>query len=119
MDDDDHRLKVSSILAELNGHVRDLGVHFAASEGAEGVFAFVCECGAGECKERVVLSLGQFDALQRADGVVFAVGHELSRAQLARRRALTLCEEARALAAQADHQNERARRNVSWSRGIP
>jgi hypothetical protein len=109
---DDHLRQVSSILGELNGRIRALGERFEGPEGADGVFPFICECGADGCQQKVELSLTQFDALKLSDGMVLAVGHELTQAQLAHRRALRLCEEAKALGAQAEHQNKRARRNI-------
>jgi hypothetical protein len=88
----------------VNVHIRE--VAGLSGVGAE-TWAFLCECGRPNCRERVDLSLADYEEI-RGDGKrVLAPGHALSRSELLRVQAQSLIEDARALRAQAAHQIRR------------
>ncbi len=77
---------------------------------------FRCECGDPECREYVLLSLPEYEALGDRGGTVLAPGHEISRIRATRERSVELRSEAAALKAQARHQAARAKRNLERAR---
>jgi hypothetical protein len=92
-------------LTEVNRHILEA---VQDSNSNEYEWEFFCVCGREDCDEHVSLSLDAYEALRDSDGAVLAPGHRLSQTQRARR----LQEESAALRAQAQHQVERARRNI-------
>ena len=108
----DKRTESSATRKELNRQMRMAVKRFDLSESEE-TWAFLCECGDGDCQEWVTLPVVRYEALQRADEPILAPGHTLSRVQKTRRKARRLVEDARALEAQADLQVKRAKRNFN------
>jgi hypothetical protein len=99
--------------AEVNRQVRMAVKRFdQAADVDEETWDFLCECGAGQCKEWVTLTLPQYERLLQAEEPILAPGHELTRSQRARRKAEKLADDARALRAQSDVQQKRTGRNL-------
>lgn len=65
---------------------------------------FFCECGRADCRERVSLTMVAYSALRdgHRNAAVLASGHDLSRAEQARRNAQFLHDVAAALRARAN-----------------
>jgi hypothetical protein len=108
----DRRTEVTATRKELNRQMRMAVKRFDLSETEGETWAFLCECGDDECQEWVTMPVAKYEALQRADEPILAPGHTLSQGQKSRRRARRLVDDAKALAAQADVQLRRAKRNV-------
>ena len=109
----DRRTESSAVRKELNRQMRLAVKRFDLSEReGDETWAFLCECGDGDCQEWVTLPVASYEVLQRADEPILAPGHTLSGAQKARRKAGRLVDDARALDAQADLQVRRAKRNL-------
>ena len=72
-----------------------------------------CECGSRDCREIVSVSAAAYEALRRTNHPVLAPGHQLGRADEARRSAAAYGEEAHAVTSQAAQQQRRARRNIA------
>jgi hypothetical protein len=68
---------MSQLLGAVNRTIRDLAAEVDPQDASS--WAFVCECGAEDCTERVGLALAQYDELKRADGALLAPGHALRR----------------------------------------
>lgn len=77
--------------------------------GREKEWDFFCECGEESCYEQVFLTLAAFSALRDGGDPVLAFGHQVS--QVDRARELRL--QAEALRRQAEHQVNRAKRNLA------
>jgi CheY-like chemotaxis protein len=75
-----------------------------------------CECDSPDCQEIVALSASTYEALRQTNRPVLAPGHQLGRAEEARRSAAVSEEEARAVRSQAVQQQRRARRNIAVAR---
>ena len=75
-----------------------------------------CECGSPDCQEIVPVSAATYEALRRTNNPVLAPGHQLGRADEARRSAAAAGEEARAVTSQAAQQQRRAQRNIAVAR---
>ena len=97
---------------ELNRQMRMAVKRFDLSEGDGETWAFLCECGDDLCQEWVTLPVARYEALQRADQPILALGHTLTEPQKTRRQAGRLVDDAKALEAQADVQVKRAERMV-------
>ena len=69
---------------------------------------FMCECGDEDCHESVFLTVAAFVALRDAGEAVVADGHHVSPAAHARR----VRNATQALRAQAEHQVQRAKKNL-------
>jgi hypothetical protein len=64
------------LMADVNARVHELAEKLHESVGADGdEWGFMCECGASECRERVALSLPQFETLRRLGEPILASGH--------------------------------------------
>ncbi len=66
--------KRRELVRAVNDQVREVGVGFGSEDGA-----FLCECGAEDCTETVLLTIREYDALRaRDDGsLVIAPGHRV------------------------------------------
>lgn len=93
------------MLTEVNRTILE-----AASESPseEMEWEFFCECGRDDCHEQVTLALDSCLALRAREGAVLARGHRRSEIQRARR----LVADAQALRHQAQHQVNRAMKNL-------
>jgi hypothetical protein len=107
----DRRSESSATRKELNRNVRLAVERFELSGLDEDTWDFLCECGLDVCQEWVTLRIAEYEALQRAGDPVLASGHTLSQGERSRRRARRLVDDAKALAAQAEQQVKRAKRN--------
>jgi len=94
--------------AEVNRNVRKAVKRFDRPELGNESWDFLCECDADECKDWVTLTLEKYEVLRQADEPILAVGHGISRSELARRKAKKLADDAKALRAQAEIQTKRA-----------
>lgn len=108
MSGEQHRPALRNLLEEVNDRINEAA---AGQDGDGEAWEFFCECGRPDCREQVVLSLREFDALKQAGQPVIASGHLPLRPRKARERARELAEESEALRAQARQQVSRARRN--------
>jgi hypothetical protein len=63
-------------LLEVNGHVLEAARRFEGVEPGQDRWEFRCECGAGECRVAVSLTLAEYEALRAAGLPVLAPGHE-------------------------------------------
>lgn len=95
-------------IAEVNAIVPRLA---AQQVRPRGEWLFMCECGDLACHTRVLLTLPEYEALRAARKPVLAKGHYVTHAEIVRRGARALVDDARALRAQAAHQLRRARRH--------
>ena len=107
----EQRISSAETLADANENSFRSASGSIGDEGSE--WEFLCECGAVGCQERVFLTLDEYIALRerggaRLAGVVLAKGHRQSQIERSRH----LREEAEALKGQAEHQTNRARRNL-------
>jgi hypothetical protein len=100
------------LLLEVNSNIGAEAEDLPAEERETRSWEFVCECGAGDCREQVRLTLAGYEQLRATDGFVLAGTHTMRRAELARAWARTLAGEAAALRAQASHQRQRARKSL-------
>ena len=91
--------------AEVNRQVGMAVKRFDRAELDEETWDFLCECGADQCKEWVMLTLPQYET-------ILAPGHELTRGQRARRNAQKLSDDAKALHGQSVVQHRRTGRNL-------
>jgi hypothetical protein len=93
----DKRTESSSVRKELNRQMRMAAKRFDLSEKeGDETWAFLCECGDGDCQEWVTLPVVRYEALQRADEPILAPGHTLSRPEKTRRKARRLVDDAKA-----------------------
>ena len=99
------------LLLEVNSNIGTDAHDLPVYERAARTWDFLCECGDGDCNELVPLTLAGYEELRASDGFVLAEKHKLRRSELARAWARALADEARALRAQAGHQQKLARRN--------
>ena len=67
---------------------------FDLSESDGESWAFLCECGDDSCQEWVTLPATSYEALQRADQLIFAPGHTLSEGRKSRRKSRRLVDDA-------------------------
>jgi len=95
----------TAALAEVNRHIGEVaqGLPSQAEE-----WEFFCECGRPDCSDVVRLTLEEYSSLHDSGQAVLAPGHNLSQVERARR----LNTDAEALQRQAQHQLERAHRNM-------
>jgi hypothetical protein len=98
--------------AEVNRNVRMAVKRFDVPGIDEESWDFLCECGLDDCTEWVALTLTEYEALLQAEKPILAPGHEVTRAEWARRKARRLADDAQALRAQSDVQQKRAGRNL-------
>ena len=68
---------MTELLGDVNRYIRELAAKLDPHN--DSLWQFVCECGAPNCAERVSLSLAGYDALESADDVVTAPGHDATR----------------------------------------
>jgi hypothetical protein len=97
-------LSKSGFLAEVNDNT--LRVVRRADNQLE--WEFFCECGHHRCEDRVFLTIDAYLALRETGDPVLAPGHELTRAERARRQSGELRDESTAHRGQARHQMQRA-----------
>ncbi|HEY2543417.1 MAG TPA: hypothetical protein VGH92_10245 [Gaiellaceae bacterium] len=90
-----------NLLADVNARIRDVADRSVARSD---VWEFMCECG---CEQRVMLTLEAYEQMMLDGTSVLVPGHEVTPAA----RAKALCEDARALTAQATQQVARAKTN--------
>lgn len=105
----DESIFKTAALREVNQHIVD-AARDSISEELE--WEFFCECGESGCHEYVRLTLEDYIAIHDCGRGVLARGHQLS--QVARARLLAA--DAEALQRQAQHQLQRAQKNLR-SRG--
>lgn len=98
------------LLARVNASIRELAGGSESAAPAE--WEFFCECGVAECHEQVTLTLEAYSAIHDGGFAILAPGHRVGQ----RARSVRLREEARALRAQAEHQLQRARRNLAGAK---
>jgi hypothetical protein len=113
----DKRTESLEVGADVNRQVRMAVKRFDISDLAQETWDFLCECGSEQCQEWVTLHVAEYETLQRSDTPILAPGHTLSPGQRTRRKARRLVDDAKALKAQAEHQVERAKQNLTkkWS----
>jgi multidrug efflux pump subunit AcrA (membrane-fusion protein) len=99
------------VLNEVNLHILD-AARESPSEALE--WEFLCECGRDDCHEQVVLTLDAYGDLHSRGAAVLAPGHRPSQTKRAR----TLVADAEALRRQAQHQLNRAKKNLRRSRRL-
>lgn len=87
---------------------RNILLHVRETDDGELEWEFFCECGQASCESRVHLTLDRLIALRDGGGVVLAEGHRVSQVERAR----AVGDQARALRAQAEHQIQRAKKNL-------
>jgi hypothetical protein len=107
----EQQLAKHEVLAELNTRVHDAAKRFESTDSQQNLWDFTCECGASECRARVTLTLARYEALRAADQPILADGHEPHRPAKARQHSELLRADSEALKAQAQLQQQRARRN--------
>jgi hypothetical protein len=73
---------------------------------------FLCECGAGDCRQWVTLPVSEYELLRAAGEPILAPGHAVVQTRASRRNARRLVSEAKALRGQAELQLRRALRNL-------
>jgi hypothetical protein len=95
----------TAALAEVNRCILD-AARDSISEEQE--WEFFCECGRPDCREHVTLTIDAYVAIRDGGGAVVADGHRPSQVERARR----LAEDAEALRRQAQHQLNRAEKNI-------
>ena len=95
----------TAALVEVNRHIGEVAGGLPSHWDE---WEFFCECGRPDCTEVVRLTLERYSTLHDAGQAVLAAGHHLSQIERARR----LHAETEALTRQAQHQLNRARRNL-------
>jgi hypothetical protein len=75
MAEEDERLHLSDLLAEVNLHVHEFaeGVERRLADAED--WSFRCECGDPGCREAVSLTLADYEEVKRTGGAVLARGH--------------------------------------------
>lgn len=106
-------LTKSELLARVNASIRELAGGSESAAPAE--WEFFCECGVAECHAQVSLTLESYSAIHDGGFAILAPGHRVGQHARAQR----LLEETRALRAQAEHQIQRAKRNLAGPRATP
>jgi hypothetical protein len=105
--------RIDELRSFKSGALSDANLHLVRRArdpiGKEREWDFFCECGEESCYEHVFLTLAAFTALRDHGDPVLAFGHHVS--QVDRARGLRL--EAEALGRQAEHQVNRAKRNLA------
>ena len=110
----DERTESSAARMDVNRNLRMAVKRFDLSGGArdQETWDFLCECGAGDCREWVTLPVSEYEVLRASHEPILAPGHAVAEAERSRRRAGRLVAEAKALRGQAELQLRRAVRNL-------
>ena len=69
---------MSELLGEVNRTIRNLAANVDPHDSSR--WEFVCECGAEQCSQHLVVALARFDELKAADARLLAPGHQLTEA---------------------------------------
>lgn len=59
--------KRRELMRVVNDRIREVSVDFGSEDGA-----FLCECGAEDCTETVLLTIREYDVLRAAPGSIVA-----------------------------------------------
>lgn len=63
--------KRRDLVRAVNNQIRDVSVGFGSEDGV-----FLCECGADDCTETVLLTIREYDALRAASDDSFVVARD-------------------------------------------